>query len=163
MDRKLIKVNYSDLTIPEYAHRYYRLYHQAKPLLKYDDSVIPFSQSEIPFAYHSKRDDKYYMFRNFVHLLELNFEAAHKREFEVILCAKPKCIETEIENYFLCLMQLNRASNYSPAMLVKTFQLCLPKLKRSSKSLRYSRRSIASISNLSENVIRAVIKEINGD
>lgn len=159
MDKQLIKVTFDELTVPACAYKYYETFSESEPLLKYDEELMPFTQNEIPFAYRSARDGRYFMFKNFVHLRDQKFESIFNKEVEIILCDKPTCVETEIATYFLNLLQLNRSPSNSPNTLIKMIQLCLPRVQKRNKDLKFSRRGIASMSNLSENVIRSAMHQ----
>jgi hypothetical protein len=163
MSNKLITVEFGELSLPDCALKYIDIIKQHKPLLKYNEELIPFNQSEIPFAYLCKKDKRYYMYKNFVHLMSQDFETIYRRDIQVKVCNKPNEVDTEIAKYFLNLMQIQLSPGACADVFVKILALCSPLSFNNNRSVKLSRYGIASISNLSENVARAALRQNSGD
>jgi len=163
MNNKLITVEFGKLSLTECAFKYNDIFKNHKPLLKYNDKLIPFDQNEIPFAYLCNKTQQYVMFKNFVHLLQQNFESIYDKDIEVKLCKKPQDIEIEVARYLLNLMQIQRAPTSSAEALVDILGLCGPRCLKTKRSFKLSRCSVASISHVSENMARAALNKLGGD
>lgn len=163
MSNKLITVEFGNLSLAECAFQYNDIFKNHKPLLKYNDKLIPFDQSEIPVVYLCKKTNRYVMFKNFVHLLQQNFESIYDKNIEVKLCKKPSEVEIEVKKYLLNLMQIQRAPTSSAEALVDFLRLCGSDCFKTKRPLKLSRYSVASISHVSENMARAVLNKLGGD
>ena len=165
MARKPTYVNANSLALPDEALKYVHLYRKSKKLLNISATQMEFKQQEIPAVYEC--EGRYFMFRNFLWYFVYPHETFEKTKIEVDLFNRPKNIQSEIDQYILHTLHLFPSPGDSPKLYVNMMSDILPRLSRNQnrlnkKSFKYSRRSLAKLSNISENVIRANMKDHAG-